>query len=81
MFEVAFIASTISKIALNALGPDEQPKSAIPIFIIGQLFEHTISLIAFSIACFVNDIIFFYKKLFTQKEKVTFSLIVCVFLY
>jgi len=61
MLEVAFMASTISEITLKALGPDEQPKSAIPIFIIGHRFvEHRISIIAFFVAWFVNDIIFLY---------------------
>ena len=80
MFEVAFIASTISEITLKALGPDEQPKSAIPIFIIGHIVvEHRISTIAFFVAWFVNNIIFLCKfHLHKLKHICIFSIILCV---
>lgn len=61
MREVACTASSISEMTLKALGPEEQPKSAMPM-LTGQL-EHRARTIAFLVAGFATEIILFYTNL------------------
>ena len=55
-----YMISIISEITVKVLGPDEQPKSAMPM--LSGKFLHNSSIMASSVIVFVIDIILLYKK-------------------
>ena len=59
--------SIISEITVKVLGPDEHPKSAMPM--LSGKFLHNSSIMASSITVFVIDIILLYKKEKKKKKK------------
>lgn len=55
-----YMTSIISEITVKVFGPDEQPKSAMPM--LSGKFLHNSSIMASSVTVFVTDIILLYKK-------------------